>query len=202
MHDNQILPPVDRPIILASQSPRRSALLKQIGLDFSVQPAEVDESGVDTAGISPEQIAVSLASRKTDAIARKQSAPAYVIGADTIVCIQDTLLGKPTNSEEAYRILRQLSGHSHTVITGVSIAKVPEQQSITFSERTEVHFHDLSDAEIKDYISSGEPMDKAGAYGIQGYGALLVDYIHGDYNNVVGFPLAAFYRHFRTLLFP
>lgn len=195
-----MLPDIDRPVILASRSPRRSNLLKQIGLDFTVQPADVNEAKFGSTEKSPEELAVLLASKKAEVIAKEQFSSSIIIGADTIVCIGETILGKPSNRGEAKSTLRHLSSRSHEVITGVAIMKAPELQEITFSETTEVHFRELSDQEMDAYINTGEPMDKAGAYGIQGFGALLVDYIHGDYNNVVGFPLAAFYRYFRQFV--
>ncbi|MCF7804985.1 MAG: Maf family protein [Candidatus Marinimicrobia bacterium] len=184
-----------RPVILASKSPRRAALLDQINLAYQVQPATIDESQVPRAQESPITAAEYLAEKKARTIA-ETARNAFVIGADTVVHLDGQILGKPQNSEEAITTLRQLSGNSHRVITGVALIAVPEQIVHVFSEETVVHFRNLTGDEIKAYVATGEPKDKAGAYGIQGLGALLVDYIHGDYNNVVGFPVSAFYQYF------
>ena len=190
---------IDRPVILASASPRRATLLSQIGLRFTVHPAEIDEDNLAPPDLAPEDLATHLSAKKADAVA-----PAYstglIIAADTVVSMHDHLLGKPADEEEAFGALKMLSGAEHEVITGVTLLLLPEQRRRTFSVRTIVRFRSLSDPEIRTYIATGEPADKAGGYGIQGKGAVLVDSIDGDYNNVVGFPLTAFYVETLQLL--
>ena len=171
-------------IILASASPRRRELLTLAGVSFGVECADADETLPQ--GISPRDAVELLALKKAAAVASSHSDCA-VIGADTVVCAQGKILGKPTDYDEAFEMLSLLSGKTHSVYTGVTIIK--GEKTDTFFEKTDVEFYDLSDEEIADYISTGEPMDKAGAYGIQGYGALLVKKISGDFFNVVGLPV-------------
>ena len=192
---------IARPVILASASPRRKNLLQQIGLACTVIPAHLDESPFTKQYSDPKTLAMTLAKEKAHSISKQQK-NAYIIGADTVVYIDGTLLGKPESKSEARSMLQQLSGASHHVVTGVAIVSVPERTFDVFSESTEVHFRSLTQRKIKAYIHTGEPMDKAGAYGIQGAGAVLVDYIHGDYFNVVGFPLSLFYSRFRQVIDP
>lgn len=172
-------------IILASASPRRKELMSQLHIPFTVQVSGVDEQieGITT----PADIARILALQKAKDIAIKNS-DAVVIGADTVVSINGSVLGKPRNEEEAFNMLKQLSGNVHEVYTGVAILQGDEE--ISFHERTEVVFYPLTDEEILNYIRSGEPMDKAGSYGIQGLGAYFVQKINGDYFSVVGLPVA------------
>ncbi len=190
---------IDRDIVLASASPRRAKLLRQIGLQFSVIPAHLDENHIQENIASPKNVALTLSVKKVEAVAKDLS-NGFIIGADTVVSLQNKILDKPANEDEAVQVLSRLSGNVHHVITGVTLLLLPENKQITFSETTRVQFRKLSKAEIQVYIATGEPWDKAGAYGIQGEGALLVHSIDGDYNNVVGFPLTSFYNNAQRLL--
>lgn len=176
-------------IILASASPRRQQLLTQLGLDFQVMEAGIDEegAGVDFGG-EPHELAMELAQRKAEAAASRLTS-GLVIAADTIVVCERQIMGKPLNREQARAMLRALSGRSHEVITGLCVLEVDAGGCDSAYERTRVHFRALSDQDIEAYLDSGEAMDKAGAYGIQGLGAVLVEGIEGCYYNVVGLPL-------------
>lgn len=174
-------------MILASNSPRRRELLARITTDFAVQGTDVDESL--PVGISPAQAVEQLSLRKALPLNDGQQ---IVIGADTVVAVDNEILGKPADRAQARKMLQRLSGRWHSVFTGVSLVQ-GERQS-TFSCETRVRFFDLTAAEIERYIATGECMDKAGAYGIQGYGGLLVAEIQGDYFNVVGLPISRLYR--------
>jgi septum formation protein len=177
--------PVDRPLILASASPRRRELLALLDLPFEVAPADVDESVHDD--LPPAERARQLAADKACAVSRLRP-DALVIGADTLVVLAPTVLGKPRDAADAGGTLRLLSGKTHQVITGVALAAaghVLDADGVT----TDVTFRALAEAEISAYVATGEPMDKAGAYAIQGRGAILIDGIRGDYANVVGLPL-------------
>lgn len=183
-------------IVLASGSPRRKKLLKKIGLTFEVHASDVAEDY--ESQWSAEQVAQTLADRKAKAIAPYHS-NALVIGADTIVTFDDQILEKPSNSCEAKAMLQQLSGHSHEVLTAVSLIKTDTSGNImnstSFIERTIVIFGSIKPKLINAYVATGSPLDKAGAYGIQDpHGALFVKAIEGDYYNVVGFPLHSFYN--------
>ncbi len=178
-------------LLLASASPRRKALLEQIGLVFQVVPSDVPESF--PAGTSVREQAGVLAARKAAQIADRV-ASGVVIGADTVVVLDGRPLGKPEDSEQAFEMLRALSGTSHEVITAVAVMDAANGHTERGDECTQVFFRELSDGQIRSYIASGEPMDKAGAYGIQGKGALLVRRIEGCYSNVVGLPLVRLAR--------
>lgn len=180
------------PVVLASQSPRRRQLLSLIGIEHDVQPANIDESYF--AGEEPRAHALRLAREKAEAIA---SPGAVTIGSDTIVILDGEILGKPADAEEAARILRRLSGRVHTVITAVAVHW--RDELIADAEEVTVTFRVLSEAEIAAYIATGEPMDKAGAYGIQGYGATIVDRVDGDYFAVMGLPLNRLTRLLESL---
>jgi septum formation protein len=169
-------------VILASASPRRRELLTLIGMPHEVRPADIDETY--QAGESPREHALRLAREKA---ARIPDADAVVIGSDTIVVVDGDVLGKPANEAEASRMLRRLSGRSHTVITAVAVAW--QGRVAVDAESVEVTFHPLSDEQIRGYIATREPMDKAGAYGIQGFGATIVARVNGDYFAVMGLPL-------------
>jgi septum formation protein len=171
-------------LILASQSPRRRELLGLITEEFLVRPTGCDESFCCP---DPAEHARQLALRKCAAAVETAAADDCVIAADTVVFLDGVLLEKPATPEEAKAMLSRLSGHTHTVCTGVAVAYHGETRS--FVERTAVTFHDLSDDLIDWYVSTGEPMDKAGAYGIQGKGALLVEKLDGDFFNVMGLPV-------------
>lgn len=181
-------------LILASSSPRRKELLENLHLTFDISSSEVMESY--TPGTAPEQIVMELAARKALDVAAKNP-DAYVIGADTIVYANGQVLGKPTTMTDATEMLKMLSGNTHYVFTGVAI--VHDNEVTRFFEKTDVTFWELSDEEITNYIKSGEPFDKAGAYGIQGLGCMLVRQISGDYFSVVGLPVSRTVRELRKL---
>lgn len=171
--------------ILASQSPRRQQLLRQIGIaDFEIILPDADET-YDPA-LSPEQIVSSISRKKAEAV-RPLAKDALVIAADTMVFLDGLRLGKPKTQEEAREMLTALSGRTHHVCTGVTVCRGP--QVFTESETTSVTFRPLTGWEIARYVLTGEPMDKAGSYGVQGLGALFVEHIDGDYFNVMGLPL-------------
>ena len=171
-------------LILASKSPRRQELIRDITDDFEVIVSDADETLPE--GISPEEAPVYLSSLKARAVAALHP-DRTVIGADTVVILDGAVLGKPRDPQDAARMLRLLSGRVHTVITGCCIVRGGRERA--FSECTQVEFYPLSDSEIEAYLATGEPFDKAGAYGIQGKGSLLVEKIHGDYFNVMGLPV-------------
>ncbi len=181
-------------IILASASPRRKLLLKQIRLDFRVVPSKVEEL-VDP-GCTPEETAIRLADLKAHSVSSLYP-EAIVLGADTAVYCEGQLLGKPRDSSDAYQMITLLSGRTHQVISGVVLCQKSRKMVCREAVTTEVSFRRLSEKEIADYVATGEPLDKAGAYGIQGFGALLVERIHGCYFNVVGLPLSRLPEMFR-----
>ena len=178
---------VDRPrLILASKSPRRRYLLEKAGVEFTVIPSQLDESSIVLS--SPESYVKTLAEAKAKDIS--DSYPdSWVIGADTIVFIDNAILGKPTSRDEARAMLRRLSAKTHRVLTGYCICRKRTGHHISECVSTEVSFKELSEKEIDWYIDSGEPFDKAGAYAIQGIGTFLVRRINGSYTNVVGLPV-------------
>lgn len=175
------------PIILASASPRRKDLLNQAGIPFTVQPSKVDEDMSELSG-SPEQKAEQLACLKAWDVAESSSGR-LIVGADTIVVLDEVIFGKPCNDDDAYQILAKLSGREHKVMTGIAVVDSWNKVCKTACEVTKVRFAHLSPEEIKYYIATGEPYGKAGAYAVQGRGALFVEGIHGCYANVVGLPL-------------
>lgn len=177
-------------IILASGSPRRKELLSLITENFKIIPADIDENICEEVELLKQP--QYLAEKKARFVFENGHQNDIVIGSDTGVFIDGKMLGKPTDSENAKQMLRQLSGRKHIVITGCSI--ISKDRCISFSEETIVDFYKLSDEEIDEYISTNEPLDKAGAYGIQGKGATLVKRIEGDYYNVVGLPVALLKR--------
>jgi septum formation protein len=178
---------MEKPIILASNSPRRKELLKQIGLTFTADPADVDERMLPGEGA--EEYAVRVALDKAR-VAASRTGTGLVIAADTIVVVDDTILGKPLDIRDAERMLTMLSGRMHRVITGLAVMDAETGRTRTGAAITMVWFRDLTPAEVRSYVSTGEPLDKAGAYGIQEKGALLVEKIDGCYFNVVGLPLS------------
>lgn len=181
--------------ILASGSPRRRELMHYITDDFEVCISDADETLPDN--ILPYEAAQYLSAIKAESAA-KQYPDDIVIGCDTVVLIDGKILGKPSSDDDAENILRTLSGRTHEVVTGCTI--ICGGTAHTFSETTAVEFYKLSDREIDDYIATGEPSDKAGAYGIQGKGALFVKGINGDYYNVVGLPIAALSRKLKEII--
>ena len=175
-------------IILASGSPRRKELLESISLSFEVVVSNITES-IDPK-LPPYLTALELSLIKACFVAKDLSEPSLVIGADTIVVLDDKILGKPKTKEDAYNMLNALSSKTHSVYTGVSVVESHTGKALSMYMETKVKFKALSDEIIHNYIASGEPMDKAGAYGIQGEGGNFAESIDGDFNNVVGLPLS------------
>jgi len=191
-------------LVLASASPRRQELLHSAGIAFTVQPADINETPLP--GESPRDCAERLAREKAVAVFQGRAGD-YVLGADTIVVVDGAILGKPRDADDAARMLRLLSGRTHTVITGVCVVNpgasgqgsgAGKTDLLTASETTLVTVCELSDKEIRDYVATGEPMDKAGGYAIQGIASRWIPRIEGDYSNVVGLPVALVYRMLRT----
>lgn len=179
-------------ILLASASPRRRELLRLITPDFDCAAADVDETLPQ--GITPPEAVLYLSKIKARAFAPNNK---VIIGADTVVAVDDRIIGKPKSESDAFDILRSLSGRAHSVFTGVTI--IDGKNETAFYSETKVFFYPLKDREILDYIKTGECFDKAGAYGIQGKGSLLVEKIDGDYFNVVGLPVSKLYRELKLL---
>lgn len=176
-------------IVLASASPRRKELLEQIGLDFGIFVSDTDESKTDNA-LPVNLYTEELAMKKAAAVASSLDGNRIIIAADTVVYYDGKIMGKPKNEEEAFKMLSSLSGNMHEVYTGICVMRTSDGFAVADFEKTEVYFNTLTDEKIRRYIASGEPSDKAGAYGIQGKGASLVRKINGDYSNVVGLPLS------------
>ena len=200
-------------LVLASASPRRQDLLSSAGISFAVQPADLNETPL--AGESARACAERLAREKALAVWRTRPRD-LVLGADTVVAVDSAILGKPLDSDDAARMLRMLSGRVHQVITGVCLARpsrtapsataakayrdgvrTEDCELRASSETTFVTFNEMTNAEIRDYVATGEPMDKAGAYAIQGMASRWIPRIEGDYSNVVGLPVALVYRMLR-----
>lgn len=179
---------------LASQSPRRKELLTLAGLSFQVLVSGCDETVPD--GFTAEQTVQHLANQKAEAVFALCKTEDTVLAADTIVVIDGKILGKPKDKQEAFDMLRSLSGRTHTVMTGVCIVSGTQRKE--FVSKTDVTFYKLTDDEINTYIATGDPFDKAGGYGIQTQGVVLVEKINGDYSNVVGLPLAQCVRELRA----
>ncbi len=185
-------------VILASGSPRRRELLEQAGIPFEIDTADVDETVEDTT--LPADYVMELSLRKAEAVAASH-AKDLVIGADTIVAFEDIILGKPKDESKAYEMLCMLAGKTHSVYTGVTMIYPDEDGKPvkeTFHVRTDVTMYPPDEKLLREYASCGEPLDKAGAYGIQGKGALLVERIEGDYYNVMGLPIAELYRRIKN----
>lgn len=187
-------------IILASGSPRRSELMKQVGFDFKVSTCNTDESYDE--GMTPSEIVMELSLRKADAVFDKEmpEKDTVVVAADTIVAIDNEILGKPKDRNDAIRMLSKLSGKKHQVYTGVTLYYYVAGRVFieNFADCADVYFRELSQDTIISYVDSWEPMDKAGAYGIQGLGAILVDKIDGDYYTIVGLPIAKVYHSIKN----
>ncbi|MFC1955155.1 Maf family protein, partial [Chloroflexota bacterium] len=175
-------------IILASASPRRKALLEKIGLIFEVEPSDYQEDM--PLGLEPHDLARNISLEKARVIAGRRH-NSVVIAADTFIVFDGRILGKPYREQDAQEMLGAISGKCHSVITGFSIIDTGEHRTVSKSVETKVYIRKLTLAEIDTYVKSGEPMDKAGAYAIQGLGSVFVEKIDGDYYNVVGFPLSA-----------
>lgn len=203
-------------LILASASPRRRQLLEQAGYTFEIIPSKKEEIITKTV---PSEVVMELAAQKAEDIFSRlrsgdtalpfhtdtlPSEPFLVIGSDTVVSYQDRILGKPSDSSDAQNTLNLLSGRTHQVYTGVALyyfnPTTSETKKYCFFEKTDVTFYDMDESEIVAYISTGDPLDKAGSYGIQGPFAIHVKEIHGDYNNVVGLPLARLYHEMKKVL--
>ena len=181
--------------LLASQSPRRAELMKYIADEFEILPSDCDETVPD--GIEPEEIPELLAARKALSVSRLKK-DRLVIGCDTVVIIDGVILGKPHTPDRAISMLKTLSGRTHTVVSGVCICY--KGKTMSFSQKTLVSFYELSEEEIRDYVQSCKPLDKAGAYGIQDKGGLFVREISGDYYNIVGLPVARLKREIDKLV--
>lgn len=198
-------------IILASASPRRKELLEQIGLEFEICPAKGEEIITKTI---PEEVVMELSKQKAEEVAalvssfgenhKEITTPSdiLVIGADTVVAYGGKILGKPVDEADAKRMLTMLSGNTHSVFTGVTLVlidKTGRAGELVFYEKTDVKMHTMTETEIDRYIATAEPMDKAGSYGIQGKCAIHIEKIDGDYNNVVGLPIARIYQELKNI---
>jgi septum formation protein len=177
-----------RTIVLASASPRRRELLALTGLSFTVDPSSYEEELVP--GVKPRLLARRLSSEKAKAVAKKYR-NALIIAADTFIVYRDSLMGKPHTEKEAFRMLGILNGRQHSVITGFTIIDTETGKTVSKSVETKVWFRKLTEQELASYVRTGEPLDKAGAYAIQGRGSLIVEKIEGDYFNVIGLPLSS-----------
>ena len=175
-------------LILASASPRRAEILRSAGIAFNVLSSAVDETPMP--GEAPQELVRRLALAKAELVAARAVGPAIVIAADTVVVLEGEILGKPRTSEDARQMLEKLSGRTHTVLTGVTLVRLPDAERREFMETTQVHFAAISNEEILKYLASGEPFDKAGSYAIQGLAGRYIPRIDGCYFNVVGLPLA------------
>ena len=198
-------------IILASQSPRRKELLEQIGLEFEICPAKGEEIITKTI---PEEVVMELSKQKAEEVAAMVSSfgeehkdittpsDIMVIGADTVVAYDGQILGKPKDEADAKRMLTMLSGNTHSVFTGVTLVLIDKSGragELVFYEKTDVRVHPMTEEEIDRYIATGEPMDKAGSYAIQGKCAIYIEKIDGDYNNVVGLPITRIYQELKKI---
>ena len=185
-------------IVLASASPRRKMLLEQLGITFDILVSDIEENLQQS--LPPEQLAETLALQKAQHVAAICDDSCLVIGADTIVADDAGILGKPCDEMDAYRMLSRLSGRVHHVITGVAVISAPISSTpLVRHETTQVKIASLSDTDIQWYIQTQEPLDKAGAYAIQGKGTVFVEWIHGCYNNVVGLPLFLLISMLKTI---
>ncbi|NIR49679.1 septum formation inhibitor Maf [candidate division KSB1 bacterium] len=184
-------------LILASSSPRRAQLLKLLGLDFEVIESNFDEE--NDAYTIPEVHVLELAHKKASKVA-EDIKDGLIVGADTIVVLEDQMLGKPTNKDQAKRMLQTLSGKPHLVYTGFAIIDSASGKAVSHFEKTEVFFRELSESEIDRYVETDNPMDKAGAYGIQDQSAIFVTKVDGCFYNVVGFPVTKFYIALQAFL--
>jgi septum formation protein len=175
-------------LILASASPRRAKVLRDAGMPFTVISSEVDETPIPRE--SPHDHVQRLASAKAEMVAARAVGPAIVVAADTVIAIENHIIGKPRSTEDARRALSQLSARTHSVLTGVTLIRLPDAERRSFVEVTQVHFSSVSPEEISRYLATEEPYDKAGAYAIQGRAGRYIPRIEGCYFNVVGLPLA------------
>ena len=179
-------------VVLASASPRRKELMAQIGLEPEIRPSRMEE---ETREKRPDRVVMELSRQKAEDVASGCPGGTMVIGADTVVSVGNEILGKPGTPMRAYEMLEKIQGRTHQVYTGVTVLLCQGEDrchGITFAERTDVHVYPMTCGEMKEYAQCGEPLDKAGAYGIQGRAARFIRRIEGDYYNVVGFPVASF----------
>lgn len=185
--------------ILASGSPRRRELLERIGVEFEVRVSGVEER---TGAVLPEDVVLELSELKAEDVAQEAPEGTLILGADTVVAIDGKIMGKPGNHQEACEMIRRLQGRTHQVFTGVTMIykEGKGRRGVSFVEKTEVSVFPMSEEEIREYGESEEPMDKAGAYGIQGRFARYVSGIHGDYSNVVGLPVGRVYQEWKGLM--
>ncbi|MCS7228632.1 MAG: nucleoside triphosphate pyrophosphatase [Candidatus Kryptonium sp.] len=189
---------INKLVVLASASPRRQILLKQIGLNFIVHPSGVDENSIHS--LPPEAYVLTLSRKKAIEVAKNYN-DALIISADTIVVLDGEIINKPKDSEDAKNMLRKLSGKTHKVYTGFTILDTKTNKIYSDFEVTDVKFREIDEEEIEEYVATGSPLDKAGAYGIQDdYGAVFVEKINGCFYNVVGFPLTKFYLAMKKFL--
>lgn len=179
-------------IILASMSPRRKEILTQVGIPFQVVVSHVEEKIAD---LPPVEVVQDLARQKAEAVAAEHP-KAVVLGADTIVVVDGMILGKPSDRQDAERMIRLIQGRSHEVYTGVAVCD--EQGSYTFAEQTKVYIREMEDAEIQEYLESAEPYDKAGSYAVQGLFARYISKLEGDYYNVMGLPACRIYTELKN----
>jgi septum formation protein len=185
-------------LVLASASPRRKELLAQIGITPEIVPSTIEEK-ITTS--MPEEAVIELSRQKAKDVASRMQPGTYVIGADTVVAAGGEILGKPVSHEDAYRMISLMEGRTHQVYTGVTLVYCGDRGNKvrTFVEKTDVHLYPMSDGEIRAYADSADPMDKAGAYGIQGIFAAFIKGIDGDYNNVVGLPVGRVYQEIKQM---
>ena len=187
-------------LILASSSPRRAEILANAGLPFSVLSSAVDESPYP--GETPAALVQRLANAKADLATARAVGPAIILAADTVVVLDDKILGKPSSIEDARHMLQQLSGRTHSVLTGVALVRLPDGERRQFIESTLVHFRSITEEELSSYLATEEPYDKAGAYAIQGQAGRYIPRIEGCYFNVVGLPLSRVLNELKTLGWP
>lgn len=183
--------------VLASASPRRKELFRLLEVNFQVIPSELDE--FHDKSLSPENLVKNLSFQKAQEVSNRVAENLAVVGADTAVILGNEVIGKPKDKTEAKKILRSLSGKTHSVFTGFTILHKAKNIEFTEAVETEVKFKVLSGLEIELYVKTKEPMDKAGAYGIQGFGSILVEKVNGCYFNVMGFPLNRFYEALKNI---
>ncbi|HQO08646.1 MAG TPA: Maf family protein [Clostridiales bacterium] len=180
----------DRNIVLASKSPRRKELLENIGLKFSVKPAEIEEIHRGVSGFG--EIVMDLAEQKGEAVGKLMFHDRIIIASDTIVVIDGEILNKPEDRDHAFKMLRQISGRTHSVFTSLYVYDGYLKKTVKEYTETKVEFYELTDEQINDYLDTHEPFDKAGAYGIQGYGSKFIKKIDGCFFSVMGFPVPLF----------
>ncbi|MCT4543891.1 MAG: Maf family protein [Vallitalea sp.] len=184
-------------IILASGSPRRKELLERLNIDFDIIVSDLDEDSIEQS--KPDDFVEKLAYEKAKSVSMLTNKDSLVIGCDTVVVYNNEILGKPKNNEQAISFLKKLSGSNHQVYSGIAIIDTKSNNKYLSHEITDVYMKELSNDEIAYYIQTGEPFDKAGAYGIQGIGSLFIEKISGDYYNVMGLPLNKLYKGFNEL---